>query len=54
MTITVVTYEVGFTDEAGYPTIFIDYAKSSRKTHLPNFFDHPSSDRLQSFLAKVL
>ena len=54
MTMVVVTHEMGFAREVGSRVIFMDGGKIVEENTPAEIFDHPQSDRLQSFLAKVL
>lgn len=54
MTMLVVTHEMGFAREVGSRVLFIDEGKIVEENTPAELFDHPKSERLQSFLAKVL
>ncbi len=54
MTMAVVTHEMGFAREVGSRVIFMDYGKIIEENTPAALFDNPQSERLQSFLAKVL
>lgn len=54
MTMVVVTHEMGFAREVGESVVFMDGGKIIEKGTPEEIFDNPQSDRLQSFLAKVL
>ncbi len=54
MTMVVVTHEMGFAREVASRVIFMDAGKIIEEGTPSDIFDHPKSDRLQSFLAKVL
>ena len=54
MTMVVVTHEMGFAREVGDRVIFMDGGKIIEENTPEAIFDHPQSERLQSFLAKVL
>ena len=54
MTMVVVTHEMGFAREVADQVIFIDEGKIVEQGTPEDIFDHPQSERLQSFLAKVL
>ncbi|MGI5977911.1 MAG: amino acid ABC transporter ATP-binding protein [Oscillospiraceae bacterium] len=54
MTMVVVTHEMGFAREVGSRVIFMDGGKIVEENSPSEIFDHPQSERLQSFLAKVL
>ncbi|SHI16080.1 amino acid ABC transporter ATP-binding protein, PAAT family (TC 3.A.1.3.-) [Sporobacter termitidis DSM 10068] len=54
MTMVVVTHEMGFAREVGSRVIFMDYGKIIEENTPEELFSHPRSERLQSFLAKVL
>ncbi len=54
MTMVVVTHEMGFAREVGTRVIFMDEGKIVEENNPKELFDHPQSDRLRSFLAKVL
>jgi polar amino acid transport system ATP-binding protein len=50
----VVTHEMGFAREVGSRVIFMDGGVIIEEGTPEEIFDHPKSERLQSFLAKVL
>ena len=54
MTMIVVTHEMGFAREVGTRVIFMDEGKIVEENSPEKLFDAPESDRLKSFLAKVL
>ena len=54
MTMVVVTHEMGFAREVGDRLIFMDSGRILEKGTPSQLFDSPESERLQSFLAKVL
>ena len=54
MTMVVVTHEMGFAKEVGSRVIFMDEGKIVEESTPDEIFNNPKSDRLKSFLAKVL
>ena len=54
MTMAVVTHEMGFAREVGTRVVFMDEGVIVEEGTPEEIFDHPQSERLQSFLAKVL
>jgi len=54
MTMVVVTHEMGFAREVATRAIFMDEGKIVEENTPSELFDHPQSDRLQSFLSKVI
>ena len=54
MTMVVVTHEMGFAREVGSRVVFMDGGTIIEQGTPSEIFDHPQSDRLKSFLAKVL
>lgn len=54
MTMVVVTHEMGFAKEVGTRVIFMDEGKQVEEGKPSEIFQNPKSDRLKSFLAKVL
>jgi len=54
MTMVVVTHEMGFAKEVGTRVIFMDEGKIVEENTPEELFSSPKSDRLKSFLAKVL
>ncbi len=54
MTMIVVTHEMGFAREVGSRVIFMDGGRIIEEGTPAEIFDHPKSDRLSTFLAKVL
>ena len=54
MTMVVVTHEMGFAKEVGSRVIFMDEGKIVEENSPVTIFDNPNSERLKSFLAKVL
>ena len=53
-TMIVVTHEMGFAKEVGNRVIFMDGGKIIEEGTPQEIFENPQSDRLKSFLAKVL
>ena len=53
-TMVVVTHEMGFAREVGSRVVFMDSGKIVEEGTPEEIFDHPQSDRLKNFLAKVL
>lgn len=53
-TMIVVTHEMGFAREVGNRVIFMDEGRIIEEGTPQEIFDNPQSDRLKSFLAKVL
>ena len=53
-TMVVVTLEMGFAREVGSRVVFMDSGKIVEEGTPEEIFDHPQSDRLKNFLAKVL
>ncbi len=53
-TMVIVTHEMGFAREVGNRVIFMDEGKIVEKGTPDEIFDNPKSERLKSFLAKVL
>ena len=53
-TMIVVTHEMGFAKEVGNRVIFMDEGRIIEEGTPQEIFDNPQSDRLKSFLAKVL
>ena len=54
MTMVVVTHEMGFAREVGSRVLFMDGGVIVEENEPAELFTHPRSERLQSFLAKVL
>jgi len=54
MTMVVVTHEMGFAREVGDRVLFMDEGKIVEEGPPGEMFDRPKSERLRSFLAKVL
>ncbi len=54
MTMVVVTHEMGFAREVASRVLFMDEGKIIEQGTPGDIFEHPQSDRLKSFLAKVL
>ena len=54
MTMVVVTHEMGFAREVGSRVVFMDGGVIVEENTPQELFDHPQSDRLRQFLAKVL
>ena len=54
MTMIFVTHEMGFAREVASRVIFMDSGKIVEEGNPAEIFDNPKSDRLKSFLAKVL
>ena len=54
MTMVVVTHEMGFAREVGSRVVFMAEGKIVEEGTPREIFDNPQSDRLKSFLAKVL
>ena len=54
MTMIVVTHEMGFAREVGSRVIFMADGRIIEEGTPNEIFDHPKSERLQTFLAKVL
>ena len=54
MTMVVVTHEIGFAREVADRVVFMSEGAIIEEGSPADLFDHPQSERLQSFLAKVL
>jgi len=54
MTMVVVTHEMGFAKEVGSRVLFMDEGKILEENTPVEMFSNPKSERLKSFLAKVL
>jgi len=54
MTMVVVTHEMGFAREVGTRVIFMDGGVILEEDRPEELFAHPKSERLKTFLAKVL
>ena len=50
----VVTHEMGFAREVGSRVLFMDGGHIIEQNEPAEFFTHPKSERLKSFLEKVL
>ena len=50
----VVTHEMGFAREVGTRVVFMDGGVIIEQGTPDDIFNHPQSDRLKDFLAKVL
>ena len=50
----VVTHEMGFAREVGSRVLFMDGGHIMEQNTPAEFFAHPQSERLKSFLEKVL
>ena len=53
-TMVVVTHEMGFAREAASHVVFMDSGRIVEEGDPGSLFDHPKSERLQAFLAKIL
>ena len=53
MTMVVVTHEMGFAREVSNRVLFLDEGRIVEQGTPQEIFDHPQSERLQSFLKKV-
>ena len=53
-TMLIVTHEMGFAKEVASRVMFIDEGKILEENTPEELFDHPQSERLKSFLAKIL
>ena len=53
-TMVVVTHEMGFAREVASHVVFMDSGRIVEEGSPAELFDHPKSERLQSFLAKIL
>ena len=54
MTMVVVTHEMGFAREVGTRVIFMDGGKIVEENTPDRIFSNPESERLKSFLKKIL
>ncbi len=54
MTMVVVTHEMGFAREVSNRVLFLDEGRIVEQGTPQEIFDHPQSERMQSFLKKVL
>ncbi len=54
MTMLIVTHEMGFAKEVASRVLFIDEGKIVEDDTPDEIFNHPKSERLQSFLAKII
>jgi len=54
MTMLVVSHEMGFAREVGTRVLFMDEGKIVEENNPEQLFSSPKSERLKSFLAKVL
>ena len=54
MTMVVVTHEMGFAKEVATRVMFINEGNIREENTPEELFDHPQSERLKSFLAKIL
>ncbi len=54
MTMLIVTHEMGFAKEVASRVMFIDEGKIVEENTPDELFDNPQSERLRSFLAKIL
>ncbi len=54
MTMAVVTHEMGFAREVASRVVFMDVGAIVEQNTPEEIFEHPQSERLQNFLAKVL
>jgi polar amino acid transport system ATP-binding protein len=54
MTMVCVTHEMGFAREVGNRVVFMEDGKIVEQGSPDKIFNHPESDRLKDFLAKVL
>ena len=54
MTMLIVTHEMGFAKEVASRVMFIDEGKIVEENTPNELFDNPQSERLQTFLAKIL
>ena len=54
MTMVVVTHEMGFAREVGKRVMFVDEGIIAEENTPEELFGHPQSERLKTFLSKVL
>ena len=53
-TMLVVTHEMGFARSAAHRVVFMDEGRIVESGAPETFFDHPTTERAQDFLAKIL
>ena len=54
MTMVVVTHEMGFAREWADRVLFMAYGQVQEENDPETFFEHPKSERLQTFLSKII
>ena len=54
MTMVVVSHEMGFAREVGTRVLFMDSGRIVEENTPAEIFQHPQTDRLKSFLRKIL
>ena len=54
MTMIVVTHEMGFAKEVGTRVLFVDEGKILEEGTPKDVFEHPTNERTQLFLSKIL
>lgn len=54
MTMVVVTHEMGFAKEVGTRVLFVDEGKILEEGTPKDVFEHPTNERTQLFLSKIL
>ena len=54
MTMVVVTHEMGFAREVGDRVLFVDGGNIQEEGEPNEMFDHPQTERMKSFLSKIL
>lgn len=54
MTMVVVTHEMGFAREVGDRVLFVDSGNIQEEGEPNEMFDHPKTERMKSFLSKIL
>ena len=54
MTMVVVTHEMGFAREVADRVIFMADGQVQEENDPENFFEHPKSERLKTFLSKII
>lgn len=54
MTMVVVTHEMGFAEEVGTRVLFVDEGKILEEGTPKDVFEHPTNERTQLFLSKIL
>ena len=54
MTMVVVTHEMGFAKEVGARVLFVDEGKILEEGTPKDVFEHPTNERTQLFLSKIL